>query len=75
MSSHSHTLSWYRANQSLLFLLNAACIISAILGFNLNMNFYNKIQYFMLQYIFMFEQKSHSDFDLVDLAAINSVIL
>ena len=26
MSPHSDTLSWFRANQSLLFLLNAACL-------------------------------------------------
>jgi hypothetical protein len=26
MSLHSHTLFWFRANQSLLFLLNAACL-------------------------------------------------
>jgi hypothetical protein len=26
MSLHSNTLSWFRANQSLLFLLNAACL-------------------------------------------------
>jgi hypothetical protein len=26
MSPHSNTLSWFRANQSLLFLLNAACL-------------------------------------------------
>jgi hypothetical protein len=27
MSSHSNTLSWFRANQSLLFLLNAVCLV------------------------------------------------
>jgi hypothetical protein len=26
MSHHSHTLSWFRANQSLLILLNAVCL-------------------------------------------------
>ena len=26
MSPHSDTLSWFRANQSLLFILNAACL-------------------------------------------------
>jgi hypothetical protein len=27
MSPHSDTLSWFRANQSLIFLLNAACLV------------------------------------------------
>jgi hypothetical protein len=27
MSLHSDTLFWFRANQSLLFLLNAACLV------------------------------------------------
>ena len=27
MSPHSDTLSWFRDNQSLLFLLNAACLV------------------------------------------------
>ena len=27
MSPHSDTLSWFRADQSLLFLLNAACLL------------------------------------------------
>jgi hypothetical protein len=28
MSLHSDTLFWFRANQSLLFLLNAACVLN-----------------------------------------------
>ena len=39
MSSHSNTLSWFRVNQPLLFLLNAACLAEkqqiAILVFGL----------------------------------------
>ena len=41
MSLHSNTLSWIRANQSLLFLLNAACLAEkqqiVILVFGLNL--------------------------------------
>ena len=38
MSLHSETLSWFRANQSLLFLLNAACLAEKLVYYKTDIN-------------------------------------